>query len=153
MRKGADYICNAPLFFNTNVFKMKVVKILYQKVFPLAQYVNEKIGVEIELDDQDNVDHAFKTASDLVERWHKELNPHLQLNPQSPISSELPVIQKSVEYDPIPGISVGDIRSCASLVVLDAYKGIIRDNEVLMEHYNSRREELLRDIAIKEASK
>lgn len=132
---------------------MKVVKVLYQKVFPLAQYVNEKIGVEIELDDRDNVDHVFKTASDLVERWHKELNPHLQFNPQSPVSSELPVIQKSVECDPIPGISVRDIQSCASLVVLDAYKGLIRDNERLMEHYNSRRDELLRDMAIKEASK
>lgn len=125
---------------------MKVVKVLYQKVFPLGMYVNEKIGVEIELNsstEQESSFDAYRRAKDLVEAWHREGNPSLNL--PSSIQSELPVIQKSAEEEYVPGISVNDILSCGSLVVLDAYKGIIRDNKVLMQHYNTRREQLVNE--------
>lgn len=125
---------------------MKVVKVLYQKVFPLAQYVNEKIGIEIELDTSkgDDPDHAFDNAKSFVEKWHKLGNPSLHFSVAAPASIELPIIQNDTEERKL-GISIEDIRSCNSLVVLDAYKGIIRDNDVLMKHYNTRREQLVNE--------
>lgn len=124
---------------------MKVVRVLYQKVFPLGMYVNEKIGVEIELNsstEQESSFDAYRRAKDLVEAWHREGNPSLNL--PAPVQSELPVIQKSAEKEYVPGISVSDILSCGSLVVLDAYKGLIKDDNNLTLAYNQRRAELSR---------
>jgi N-acetylmuramoyl-L-alanine amidase CwlA len=56
---------------------MKVKTISYAKVFPLAAYVNEKIGVEIELDETDDWEETFSLAKRMVEKFHKDNNPQL----------------------------------------------------------------------------
>jgi hypothetical protein len=125
---------------------MGIIKITYERVFPLAPYVNEKIGVEVDVRPGDNTDREFEYAKSIVERWHKEGNPSLYVNLiQSP--SEIPVIYKDeiISDSTIIGISIGDILSCNSLVVLDAYKGLIKDNDTLMPAYEKRRTELLGD--------
>lgn len=62
---------------------MKVDRISYQKTFPLAPYVNEKIGVEIQLDG-DSPEQALYNAKKIVEEWHKQSNPHLVYNEPDP---------------------------------------------------------------------
>jgi hypothetical protein len=128
---------------------MKVVRVLYQKVFPLAQYVNEKIGVEIEINttsEEESSFDAFRRAKDMVEAWHKESSLSASANLISP-PLELPVIYKNEEPDKcaIPGILANDILSCNSLVVLDAYKGLIKDNKELFSVYEKRRSQLVGD--------
>lgn len=54
---------------------MKVKTISYAKVFPIAAYVNEKIGVEVELDETDGYEETFLQAKQLVEKFHKDNNP------------------------------------------------------------------------------
>lgn len=56
---------------------MKLKTISYAKVFPLAAYVNEKIGVEIELDEHDDWEENFSLAKRMVEKFHKDNNPQL----------------------------------------------------------------------------
>ncbi len=56
---------------------MKITAISYQKVFPLAQFVNERIGVEASVDIDDDVDECMKMLKGTVETWHKQLNPNL----------------------------------------------------------------------------
>ena len=46
----------------------KVTKVTYQKVFPIQQYVNEKIGIEMDVNDG-NPDEAFEECKRLVEKW------------------------------------------------------------------------------------
>jgi len=120
---------------------MKVVKVIYQKVFPLAQYVNEKIGIEIELDGMDDENKAFKIAKDTVEKWHKEGNPQLQEVSQ-PGEAPIPVIQIQKEEKAI-GLYVEDIMSCKSLLVLDTYKPLIKGKVPLETAYNVRRKQLV----------
>jgi hypothetical protein len=48
---------------------MKITSISYKKIFPIAQYVNETIGVEIQVDETDDTDEAFKIAKETVEQW------------------------------------------------------------------------------------
>jgi hypothetical protein len=128
---------------------MNIVKIMYEKVFPLAPYVNEKIGVEVEIHPGEDEDSAFLDAKTTVERWHKDGNPILFINTgvSFPIPAELPVIYKNDEVNEniTPGISVNDILSCNSLVVLDAYKKLIKDNEHLITAYEKRRSHLVGD--------
>lgn len=125
---------------------MKVTKVLYQKVFPLGQYTNEKIGVEIELSTGDDENIAFSYARVIVDKWHRENNPGLCLAVDIsalPVQ-ELPVIYKD-GVGVAPGISIGDILSCNSIVVLDAYKSLLKDDDELRDAYEKRRAQLIGD--------
>jgi|SRR6266568_2889214 len=56
---------------------MKPNKVTYQKVFPLSPYVNEKIGIEIQVEESDDPEHCFDFAKEIVEAWHKKNNTRL----------------------------------------------------------------------------
>ena len=56
---------------------MKITKVSYNKIFPTASYMNERIGVEIDLIDGDDAKVALNTAKLLAEEFHKESNPDL----------------------------------------------------------------------------
>lgn len=59
---------------------MKVTKVQYQKIYPTGiNYLNHRVGVEIDLDETDNPDEAFKLARKLVEEWNAESNPSYAL--------------------------------------------------------------------------
>jgi hypothetical protein len=122
---------------------MKVVKVIYQKVFPLAQYVNEKIGIEIELDGMDDENKAFKIAKDTIEKWHKEGNPQLQEVAQ-PGEAPIPVIHVEKEEKAI-GLYVDDIMSCKNIKVLESYVPLIKGNLVMENAYELRRKQLMQN--------
>lgn len=46
---------------------MKAMRIYYEKCFNLGNYENEKIGIEILLEDEDTAKDALKAAKDFVE--------------------------------------------------------------------------------------
>lgn len=48
---------------------MTIKTITYTKVFPLAAYVNEKIGVEVEVNEGENPTELFSQAKSLVNSW------------------------------------------------------------------------------------
>lgn len=50
---------------------MKTKNVTYSKVFSLGNYENEKIGVEIEIQDGDDVQKAIQEARKFVEFNHK----------------------------------------------------------------------------------
>lgn len=50
---------------------MKTTSINYSKVFSLGNYENEKIGVEIEIQEGDDIQKVIQTAREFVEFNHK----------------------------------------------------------------------------------
>lgn len=50
---------------------MKVKSVSYSKVFSLGNYENEKLGVEFEISDEDDVQKAMQKAREFVEFNHK----------------------------------------------------------------------------------
>lgn len=50
---------------------MKTKQVSYSKVFSLGNYENEKIGVEIEIQEGDDVQKAIQEARNFVEFNHK----------------------------------------------------------------------------------
>lgn len=50
---------------------MKTSSIHYSKVFSLGNYENEKIGVDVEVQEGDNIQVAIQHARDFVEFNHK----------------------------------------------------------------------------------
>lgn len=75
---------------------MKPITVNYQKVFPLAPYVNERIGVDIQLDDGDSPLEALAKAKEMVEQFHQEAKKGLVLEmvtSEIPINQPLPIIE------------------------------------------------------------
>ena len=106
---------------------MKVKTISYAKVFPLAAYVNEKIGVEIELDDNDNYDKTFLTAKNLVEKFHKDNNPQLEYGeiikfPQQPEPTPLKIIDYKAKENAEKQIDNATTLEDLDLLIADAAK-------------------------------
>lgn len=83
---------------------MKVDRISYKKIFPIGSYINETIGVEVQLDDKDDFHETFQYAKELVEKFHKENNPQLtdaetqkwEIRPPHAFAAPLPTLDRSL---------------------------------------------------------
>lgn len=67
---------------------MRVEKIIFMQTFPTGQFANQKLGVEIEIEDphpstgesnHDAAMDAFKEAKELVNTAFKKMNPGIEL--------------------------------------------------------------------------
>jgi hypothetical protein len=52
---------------------MKVKSISYIHSFNCGQFLNDKIGIEVELNENDHVDEVFEQAKSKVHQWAKEI--------------------------------------------------------------------------------
>jgi hypothetical protein len=75
---------------------MKITSISYKKIFPIAQFVNETIGIEIQVDEGDDPNRAFEIAKIRVGQWANEKTTSGTENQtliDRPHKDEIPVIQ------------------------------------------------------------
>lgn len=70
---------------------MKTTKVTYLKTFPLGQFINEKIGIEIELNEGDDIQSALAFARSECELNHKANNAHLYKD-QETMAEQEPVV-------------------------------------------------------------
>ena len=56
---------------------MKIDRVTYKKIFPLAPYVNQQIGVEVQVDEGEDPKDALDYAKGFIEGWHKDNNKEL----------------------------------------------------------------------------
>lgn len=111
---------------------MKVKTVSYQKVFPIAQFVNHKIGVEIEIDERDYEvgkdpeEEAIRLAKEMVNRWGTEQSL-LQVDRNDPI----PVVSVPKEEPTLsPAAAVAEmIQSCTDVKNLKFYEAMIKKQE------------------------
>jgi predicted RNase H-like HicB family nuclease len=95
---------------------MKVEKVLYQRIFPLSPYVNEKVGIEIIVEDGESASECLDAAKETVEAWHKSNIPP-QETYDAPIPEEsLPVIDVQDIH------TVDKIEDCTTLEELASFK-------------------------------
>jgi len=131
---------------------MKVTKITFEQLFPTGQYANQRLGIEIDIDDydfrigeqegkdkQEVVKTGFEYAKKLVNEAFQALNPDLT----SPIyEQETPTTEIQVERR--IGALAEDILSSPDMKTLESYKLIVRAKPELQEAYDKRLEELLK---------
>jgi hypothetical protein len=129
---------------------MKFTKIYYEKVYPIAPYVNEKLGLEIELQETDNVHEVLDLAQDTLDLWHMKKHPDLYTQTKSvaPLA-EIPKRQED-KNRPAPDTAEGliyDISRAGDNKVLESFKFIIdrrySTNEKVKEAYDRQLEFLL----------
>jgi len=97
---------------------MKIVSIHYEKVFPIAPYQNEKIGIEIQVDEGDDTDEAFKIAKETVEMWGNDRQLSQKLTENTVIDrlhvDTIPVIRLDNDASFTDKLSL-QIANCKSL--------------------------------------
>jgi hypothetical protein len=71
---------------------MRATKILYERVHNLGNYENERVGIEIELDEGEKADEALRLARIFVNRG---LNPVMDENDQT----ELQIVASQLDAE------------------------------------------------------
>lgn len=119
---------------------MKIEKISYQKLFPLGAFINEKIGVEMQLDEGDNPLQVLNEAKKLVEKYHIDTNPQMYIDDAPQISTSLPI----EEVQPLTKVAslIQQINSCEEMKVLESYKFIVKNDTALQKAYDKKLKQL-----------
>jgi hypothetical protein len=138
--------------YHLNYYGMKVTSISFQKTIPTGPYMNEKLGVDIELSEGEHPEEAFTHAKELIDKWHKDNNPHLYADkPESPFGNSyssapfippLPEVQVEKPIQDRTQALIADINSCKEIKVLESYKLIARSNPDLKAAYDLKYESL-----------
>jgi hypothetical protein len=86
---------------------MKVDRITYKKVFPLSPFINEHLGVEMQVDEGDNVDEVMQAAKMLVHSWHNPQMVDVHAPPLEPVINlrDEPVINTIEDANSIEELS------------------------------------------------
>lgn len=111
---------------------MKIEKITYQRLFPLGIYQNERIGIEVQVDEGENPAEIFLKAKEQVMQFFKETNPELYAR-----VTEEPITQ--IENAPVLDrveLLAKDILSCTDLRVAESYRLIAKSHPKLQVSYD-----------------
>jgi hypothetical protein len=119
---------------------MTIKSISYQKAFVIGPYLQERIGVEIELSDTDDPDKAFQLAQEMTNDFHKKANPHLYLNGVV-LANELGEITVERPHD-VKKALMQDMRSCQEIKVLESYRLLAKSDPELQLVYDQKMKEL-----------
>jgi hypothetical protein len=79
---------------------MRIDRVSYQKVYAVAAYITERIGVEASVDEGQDPKAILAELKRLCDEVNTANNPHLQSDISAPLPPEpivLPTIQKEVE--------------------------------------------------------
>lgn len=104
---------------------MKPITVNYQKVFQLAPYVNERIGVDMQLDDGDSPLEALAKAKDLVEKFHRDgtgSSISATTTPETPAPTPIPIVKAEKQSkEQIEATIIAEIYSCTDIDKLESY--------------------------------
>jgi hypothetical protein len=137
---------------------MKPVRIYFQKNFPTAQFQNEHYGVEIELEQGDSVEQAFKEARNICFNQFSNDNPQIQWHEDmkgvfNSNANDKPILTPSyLKYDPQhitieetpinKGTIEEQIVACTTDKELKSFEMIARMNPKLIELWSKKAKEL-----------
>lgn len=69
---------------------MKFEKVIFYELFPTSSFANQRLGVEVALDDGDSPLVAFERARDMVREAFNKLNPPLPIEVNGILYTENP---------------------------------------------------------------
>lgn len=106
---------------------MNISKISYSKIYATSQFLNERIGVEVDINEGEDAKVALQTAKSLADEFHKEANPELyKFNEKSLTAEEANIVT--------------EISNCTTMDKLATYKGFATG--VLSKYYIDKMKEL-----------
>lgn len=123
---------------------MKVTKITFEQLYPTGQYANQRLGIEIAIDEfeamkDENIANAYSYAKNLVNDAFKSLNPELSTPSITDYNTGQPA---EIQVEKRIGLLTDDILNCQDLKILESYKLIVRAKPELQAAYDQRLKEL-----------
>jgi len=121
---------------------MKIEKISYQKAFVIGPYLQDRVGVEIALEEGDSMEGVLDCAKKYIENWHKTAHPDLSAT-NTGLSQEPVTIQmEKPSTENRIAMLAADILSCTELKVLESYKLMVKSSEYLQATYDQQYKKL-----------
>ena len=117
----------------------KITSVSYSKLYPLAIFSNERIGVEMSVGEGEDAKSALETCKALVHEFHFEANKELYAMLGTKVvpvgDDELPVVQhpRLTQEQSI----INDISTVTDLKVLESYKLIAKSNLEIQKAYDN----------------
>lgn len=120
---------------------MKIDRTKYTAHYENGIVVAQWISVEMALDTANGESplEALDRSQELVQQWYKSKNLPFETNSIPP--GPPPVIQIKPEDRRI-GVMVEDSLSCNDIPTIDSYRLLIKDQTLLQDAYDKRREEI-----------
>ena len=123
----------------------KITTVSYSKLYPLAVFSNERIGVEMSLEEGEDAKSALETCKSLVHEFHFEANKELYAMLGTKVvaigEDELPVVQQHPKVTQEQSI-INDISTVTDLKVLESYKLIAKSNTDIQTAYDNQLKQL-----------
>lgn len=125
--------------------------IVYHKTYNLGNYSSHKIGVEIELEEGDDIQQALLFAKAETDKFHLNSIPKEEVIQRNEFQSGTTV--KTIEQSTVAPAppqknktqeeqTIEDISTCTELKVLESYKLIVKGKSKLQEAYDAKLKEL-----------
>lgn len=94
---------------------MVISKIIYSKIYATSQFLNERIGVEVDINEGEDAKVALQTAKNLADEFHKDANPELYKFNEKSLTAE-------------ENNTITEIGLCTTIEKLATHKGFLTDN-------------------------
>jgi hypothetical protein len=103
-------------------------------------YLKEWRGFVVtdEVQSWENVEETKKRLVEMVDRWHKELNPQLYQEQIKDIGVYENYIEATTPKEDATQRMINAINSCTELKVLETFKLLVKNNPVFLEAYNNK---------------
>lgn len=128
---------------------MKAFKISYSRGYPIGPYLQEKPGIEAELEEGEDPIKALQELKAMTERFHREGNPGLYDGVVFEEGKAFEVIEPGIatkvsSKDKQIASFVEAISGCTSMKALEIFAKLVeRENiDVLYEAYHNKKKEL-----------
>lgn len=93
---------------------MKFKTVTYTKAFVIGAFLQEKIGIEIELEEDEQPGAALTRAKTLAESWHIANNPQVHQDTGQVPVAEIKADKPLTENERLAAL-IGDIFACKEL--------------------------------------
>jgi len=117
----------------------KITSVSYAKLFPLGAFINEKVGVEMTIDEGEDVMSVLNEAKKLVTTFHYESNKELYEMKGTKVTDIVdgePIIKLDAKQSQTQSI-IKDISTCTELKTLEAYRLIAKSNKEIQTAYDN----------------
>ena len=125
---------------------MKIDRINYQKTFNLGNYTSERIGVEAEVEQGQDLMECYQILKDYVEKFHKDNNPQIVegggMIPFDEISINRPLPTIDRKYIEAKEILIDKINEAGSQAELEKISWADIEKYFLTEHYQTKLQQL-----------
>ena len=85
---------------------MKIDKIFYQRIFPLGPYLNERVGVEIKIEEGESPEEAFSEAKKFVSKLGSDLEDKIPVEKTNGIDQEFEALKKAIIDCPVQAAAI-----------------------------------------------